>query len=102
MPAVQETHIPVRQTRLDPQVIPSGCGVVVSVQTAVPVSQASVPLWQGLVGGQVAPTMQATHAPLVHTMLVPQGVPFWLLPDAMHVDTPVAQDVVPVLHGSVG
>lgn len=102
MPAVHETHIPVRQTRFDPQIIPSGWFMAVSVQTAVPVSQASVPLWQGLAGGQLAPAMQATQAPVVHTMLDPQGVPFGLFPDATHAETPVAHDVVPALHGSVG
>jgi hypothetical protein len=102
VPAVQETHIPARQTRSEPQVIPSGWFIVVSVQTAPPVSQASVPLWQGLVGGQLAPAMQATQAPLVHTMLAPQGVPLGLFPDVTHAETPVAHEVIPALHGSVG
>jgi hypothetical protein len=102
VPAVQETHIPVRQTRFDPQVIPSDWFMLVSVQTAAPVSHASVPLWHGLVGGQLAPATQATQVPFVHTMLVPQGVPLGLFPDAMHSETPVAHVVVPALHGSVG
>jgi hypothetical protein len=102
VPAVQVTHIPVRQTRLDPQVIPSGWFVVVSAQTAAPVSQASVPLWQGLAGGQLAPAVQAAQVPFAHTMLAPQAVPLGLFPEVTQAETPVAHDVVPTLQGSVG
>ncbi len=87
---------------LEPHDIPSACAMVVSVQAAVPVSQASVPLWQGLAGGQLAPAMQATQLPLAHTMFAPQGEPLGLFPDGTHAETPVEHDVEPALHGSVG
>jgi len=44
--------------------------------------------------------MHAMQIPSMHTLLAPQDVPFGLLPDAVHVDTPVEQVVVPTLQGS--
>lgn len=81
-PAVQETHIPVRHTRLAPHTVavPSAKGMFVSVHTAVPVSHASVPLWQGLVGGQAEPATQGMQVPSMHTLPVPQDVPLGLFP----------------------
>jgi hypothetical protein len=43
-PAVHGTQLPVRQTMLVPQVFPSAAFVPVSVHTAAPVSQVSVPV----------------------------------------------------------
>ena len=43
--------------------------------------------------------MHATQAPALHTMLVPQLVPFWTFPDSTHTGAPVLQVVVPVRQG---
>lgn len=94
------THMPVRQTMLVPQFVPSDRFVLLSLHTAVPVPQACVPRWQGALGGtQLVPSVHAMHVPLLQTMLVPQVVPLVALPDSLHTDTPVAHDVVPALHG---
>ena len=56
IPAVQAPQTPVAlQTMFVPQLVPAGRFVPLSVQVGVPVAQASVPLWQGFVGLQVAP-----------------------------------------------
>jgi hypothetical protein len=102
VPPVHETHIPERHTRLAPQVVPSAIEAAVSVQTATPVSQASVPLWHGLVGAQVVPAVQLTQAPLVQTLLVPHPVPAGALPTAMQTGAPLVHEMTPVLHGSEG
>ena len=43
-------------------------GVCLSLQTGAPPAQPSEPSWQRLVGEQLAPSLQATHAPFAHTM----------------------------------
>jgi hypothetical protein len=102
-PAAQVTHIAPRQTAFAPHTVavPSGSDTPVSVQIGTPVSQARVPLWQGFAGGQLPPPAHAAHAPSAHTLPAPQLVPFALFPDGIQLDTPVAQDVVPTLHGSL-
>lgn len=102
-PAEQETHIPARHTLLSPHTVavPSGKGMFVSMHTAVPVSQARVPLWHGFAGGQDAPATQGVQVPSMHTLPVPQDVPLGLFPETTQVETPLEHDVVPVLQGSV-
>jgi hypothetical protein len=48
---------------------------------------------------QASPTVQAVHAPPLHTRFVPQEVPFATFPDSVQTDAPVLQEVVPVRHG---
>ena len=43
--------------------------------------------------------MQPTHTPLLHTMLVPQALPFATFPAAWHTGVPVVQTVIPVRQG---
>lgn len=102
VPAVQDTHIPRRHTRLVPQPTPSATDVPASVQTATPVSQASVPLWQGFAGVQVAPAVQVVQAPSVQTLLVPHEAPAGALPTSTQADTPIAHDMRPALQALAG
>jgi len=48
---------------------------------------------------QATPTVQATQPPPLHTMFVPQEVPFAAFPDSVQTGAPVLQDVAPVRHG---
>ena len=48
---------------------------------------------------QASPTVQAVHAPLLHTMFVPQEVPLATFPDSEQTGTPVLQVMVPVRQG---
>jgi hypothetical protein len=47
-----------------------------SLHTAAPVVQAIVPVRHGLLGVHGLSAAHAAHAPLWHTMLSPQTVPF--------------------------
>jgi hypothetical protein len=60
-----------------------------------PALQDNAPLLQALVGEQVSPSLQATHAPVLHTLSVPQPVPSAVLPLAVHTG-PAEQDRLPV------
>jgi hypothetical protein len=93
---VQALQVPLKQVKFVPHDDPLATLVFASLQTGVPVPQASVPLWQTLLGLQLEPSAQVTQLPLLQTMPVPQLVPLATLPVAMHADVPVAQDVVPV------
>ena len=77
-----------------PHELPFGLSAF-SVQTAVPVVQTSEPVRQGLVGVHTVPAAQATHAPLLQTMLVPHTVPlpcaFWV---SVHDWVPLAEQAV--------
>jgi hypothetical protein len=65
------------------------------VQTATPVVQAIAPVRHRLPGVQAVPSAQIPHVPLLHTLFVPQAVPFacavWV---SMHDTTPLAEQVV--------
>jgi hypothetical protein len=99
-PAVQLPQVPVAlQTRLVPHGVPAARFVPVSVHCGAPVEHARVPIWQALVGAQVAPVWQETHCPVWHTMLVPQEVPFGRSPISVQTAAPVAQLIAPVRHG---
>lgn len=101
-PAAQETQLPPLQTMSVPHDVPLEALFPVSWQDIVPAWQLTVPLWHGLVGVQLTPLVQATHAPPLHTLLVPHDVPFVVFPAATQTGTPVEQVFVPVLHGLVG
>ena len=101
-PDVHDVHTPPLQTRLVPHAVPSASEVVESLHTGAPVAQLNVPLWQVLVGVQAVPLLQAAQAPALQTMAVPHDVPAALLPLSTQTETPVAHEVVPVLHGLLG
>jgi hypothetical protein len=80
--------------------VPFGWLLPLSLQTAVPVEQLSVPVWQGLlIGVQAVPAVQVPQLPLLHTMFGPHDVPFGWFPSSAQTGDPVVHDVVPVLHG---
>jgi hypothetical protein len=95
--AVQDTQLPLEQTRLVPHVVPLERAVLVSVHDGVPPVHDSVPAWHLFAGAQLVPAAQAMHAPLLQTMLLPQVRPSAALPVAVQTELPVAQDVVPTL-----
>jgi hypothetical protein len=78
VPDWQAPHIPLLQTAwFDPRVhdVPF-VSWPVWVQTGDPVLQSMVPVRHGLPPGrQLAPLLQATHPPSLHTSLVPHGWP---------------------------
>ena len=82
--------------------VPSVWFCPLSVQTGAPVSQVSIPVWQGFMGVQT-PGVHATQLPVaLHTMLAPHIVPLARLPDSMQTGEPVAHEVAPVLQGLLG
>jgi hypothetical protein len=81
---------------LVPHVAPFVMLVPRSVHTGAPVPQASVPLWQTLLGLQPEPFAHATQAPALQTIPEPQFVPAATFPVCVHTEVPVAHDVVPV------
>jgi hypothetical protein len=96
-PTVQLTQLPVEpQTLFVPQPVPAATRVPVSLQTGVPVEQASNPLWQGFVGTHAAPSEQELHWPERHTIPAPQVVPLGWSPDSVQMGAPVAQETAPV------
>jgi hypothetical protein len=104
-PAVQATQLPPLQTWPAPHVEPSATsvgGVVLSPQTGEPVLQVFAPRWQGLGGTQVAPVVQATHAPALHTRFVPQARPSETFASSTQTAAPVPHWTVPVLQGLAG
>ena len=63
-PETHATQLPESlQTKSLPHEVPTARFVPVSVQEFVPAAQTREPLWQGFVGVQAAPPMQATHVP---------------------------------------
>jgi hypothetical protein len=103
-PDVQALHVPLLQTAgaaVVPQLVPFAT-LPTSAQTDVPVVQEVVPVRQGLVGWQLAPAVHATHDPALHTLFVPQTVPFerfWVVSEQVIVGTQV---IVPAWQGLAG
>ena len=101
---VQVPQIPPLQNIVDPeagpQFVPSAALVPRSVQTGAPLEQTIAPLWQGLLGVQVMPAVQATQALLLlQTRLLPHMLPGGLLVAlSTQTDAPVAHEVTPTLH----
>ena len=94
-PAVQPPQMPLLQTLLVPQTVPLTRFAPLSAQVMVG-EQAVKPAWHGLEGTQASPTVHATQAPLLHTRLVPQVVPFATLSDSTQTGAPVLQVIVPL------
>jgi hypothetical protein len=103
-PWLHALHAPApSQTMFAPHGEPAGAFEPVSVHTAMPVEHDVVPTWHAFGGTQVEPWAQEAHAPLLQTRLAPQDVPLVaLLPVSMHVEVPLAHEVVPVWHAFVG
>jgi hypothetical protein len=91
--AVQEAQVPPLQTMLVPHDVPLPT-FATFVHIDVPVAHDVVPAVQ-LEGLQVTPAVQGEQLPLLHTWLVPHGVPLATLATIVQVDVPDAQDVVP-------
>jgi hypothetical protein len=95
-PALQPPHMPPVQTWPGPQEVPLGALVPVSVQTATPVEQETIPVWQALVGWHAPPWAHGTHAPLSQTSWVPHELPLGsIVPVSVHVDVLPVQSRVP-------
>lgn len=74
----------------------------VSAQTDVPVAQDVAPVRQAFAGVQLTPAVHDPQAPLLHTLFVPQEVPFATFPVSPQTDAPVTQEIAPVRHGLAG
>ena len=100
-PAAHELHVPPLHTLLIPQDVPF-VTFPLSAQTEVPVEQEVSPVLQGFVGWQLTLALHEPHVPLLHTLLVPQDVPFVTFPLSAQTEVPVEQEVIPILQGFVG
>jgi hypothetical protein len=98
-PALHATHDPPAQTMFVPHAVPLAT-IVAPLQLEPPDEQDVVPTWQRFPPGlQEDPDVQATHDPLLQTMLVPHAVPLATFTGSAHVDEPDEQDVIPLWHG---
>lgn len=68
-------HIPLLQTMFVPHEVPFAL-FPVSAQTGTPVTHDVAPVLHTFEGWQTALMLQMPHTPLLHTMFVPQDVPF--------------------------
>ncbi len=93
--AVHEEQLPLSQTMLVPQEVPLPTFVTL-VHVDVPVAHEVVPIVQ-FVGLQPTLAVQLAQPPLSQTMLVPQEVPLPTFATFVHVEEPVAHDVVPAV-----
>jgi hypothetical protein len=101
-PVAQATQLPPRHTWFVPQGVPSFTEPL-AVHVCAPVEQSVAPRAQALPGGEHAsPAVQATHAPLLHTMFSPHTVPSFAAVDVSTQLTPASeQSIKPLLHGAV-
>ena len=86
-PAVQLLHAPPLHTLLFPHEVPSGT-FPVSAQTEVPSRTTSPPSGTALAGMQLTPAVQEPQLPPLHTLLVPQEVPFATFPVSAQTASP--------------
>jgi hypothetical protein len=100
-PAVHATHVPALQTRFVPHATPSTRFVPVSVQV-IAGEHACIPAWHGLGGVHAGPAVHDTQLPELHTMFVPQDVPFGLVPVSAQTGAPVLHVAAPVRQGFPG
>jgi hypothetical protein len=102
VPSVQATHAPPRHTWPVPQLAVPSFTLPAGVHTDVPVEQSVVPVWQGLLGVQTSPVLQATQLPPLQTKSVPQDVPLpRFTPRSVHTGVPAEQSRLPVWQGAV-
>jgi hypothetical protein len=102
-PAAQVEQVPALQTLSVPQVVPFAIGVAVSTQVSAPVAHEVAPATHGF--GLVAharPAAQEEQVPALHTMFVPQLVPFPRAAPSTQTDAPVEQEVTPRLQSGSG
>lgn len=88
------THFPAWQTIPLPQDVPFALSAV-SVQTPTPVAQTSEATLHAFVVVHAVPAAQGVHVPLLHTMPVPQTMPFDAIPVSMHDSPADVQTVCP-------
>jgi hypothetical protein len=100
-PAVQLLQFPSLHTLFAPHDVPL-VTLPDSVHTALPVEHDVVPVLHGFDGWQLAPALQVLQLPPLHTLFAPHDVPLSALPDSTHTTAPVAQEIIPVLHGFEG
>jgi hypothetical protein len=84
-----------------PQEVPDAT-FPVSAQTEVPVAHEIAPVRQRFAGVQLTPAVQDPQLPPLHTLFVPQEVPFATFPVSVQTDAPVTHEVAPVRHGLAG
>ncbi len=103
MPALHDTHAPeALHTMPAPHDVPAG-RLPVSRHTEAPVEQSTAPERHAVVGVQLAPCVQATHAPeALHTMFAPHDVPAGRFAPSRHDGVPEAQSIRPLLHAVAG
>jgi hypothetical protein len=102
-PASQALQVPPPQTALVPQLAPSVTLAPVSTQTEAPLVHEVVPTWHAFAGSHPAFATQALQTPPLQTRSVPQLEPSGtLVPVSTQMDTPVAHEVAPTWHASVG
>jgi hypothetical protein len=100
-PLVQAVHVPPLHTLLFPHNVPSAA-FPAARQIEVPVEQDVIPVLQGLFGWQLTPVVHEAQVPPLQTLSFPHDVPSATFPDAAQTEVPVAQEVIPVLHGLLG
>jgi hypothetical protein len=93
-PSTQVTHLPAWQTMPVPHDVPFGLSAF-SVQTPTPVAHTSAATLHAFVVVHAVPAAHAVQAPLLHTMPVPQTMPFDAFPVSMHDSSPDTQTVCP-------
>jgi hypothetical protein len=74
---MQATQVPSMQTRPVPHGVPLEL-LPDATHVDTPVEHEVIPALQGSVKGQVFKAAQATHAPALHTLSIPQLVPSWM------------------------
>lgn len=84
-----------------PHEVPFGLSAF-SVQTPTPVAHTSAATLQAFVVVHALPAAHAVHVPLLHTMPVPQTMPFEAFPVSMHDSPADVQTVWPTWHGLLG
>src|SRR6186713_296961 len=74
--------------------------LVVSTHVCTPVVHDVMPFLHGFAGWQAWPAVHELQLPLMHTRLVPHGVPLaTLVPASVHMGLPVVHDNVPLWQG---
>lgn len=91
VPAVHDTHEPLLQTRLVPQLVPSARFETLAVHCEVPVAHEVLPVVQ-TDGLHVALAVHELHEPLLQTWLVPQLVPLATLLAGVQTMVPVEHE----------
>ena len=121
-PPAPHERVPVRQTSVGVQVLPSTHGTHApapshappvhavplgacpfATQTGPPLAHEFAPVSHGLAGTHELPSMHATQVPvLLHTWPLPHGTPAGAMPVSLHTGAPVAHERLPTRQAAVG